>query len=47
VRAPRHPYDQQLVLWLAPGLAYAPVRVRLTSANGDWVEQHWSGADRP
>jgi hypothetical protein len=46
-RAPRHEYDQQLVLWLAPGLAYAPVRVRLTSANGDWVEQHWSGADRP
>jgi hypothetical protein len=33
-------------LWLAPGAAYAPVRLRLTQPNGDWVDQQWSSTDR-
>ncbi|MBC5763552.1 DUF3108 domain-containing protein [Ramlibacter albus] len=46
-RAPRREYDVKVELWLAPGLDYAPVRLRLTNPNGDSVDQRWSGADRP
>lgn len=45
-RLPRREYDQRLELWLAPGHAYAPVRLRLTNADGGWVDQRWSSTDR-
>jgi hypothetical protein len=45
-RAPRHGYDQRMELWLAPGLDYVPVRLRLTQPNGDWVDHQWSSTDR-
>lgn len=45
-RLPREASDQQLELWLAPGQAYAPVRLRLTQEGGDWLEQQWTGTDR-
>lgn len=45
-RDPRKDYDVKLELWLAPGAAYAPVRLRLTQPNGDWVDQQWSSTDR-
>lgn len=38
-RAPRRPYDSRLELWLAPELNYLPVRIRVTPANGDFVDQ--------
>ncbi|GAB2606738.1 hypothetical protein GCM10027034_45070 [Ramlibacter solisilvae] len=44
-RAPVGPYDARLELWLAPGAAYAPVRLRLTQPSGDWVDQLWSSTD--
>jgi hypothetical protein len=47
VRAPRKPFDQTVELWLAPGMDYAPVRVRLTQQNGDRLDQQWAGTDRP
>jgi hypothetical protein len=47
VRPPRGEYDQRMELWLAPGKAYAPVRLRLTQPNGDWVDHQWSTTDRP
>lgn len=46
VRNPRKEYDVRVELWLAPGAAYAPVRLRLTQPNGDWVDQQWSSTDR-
>ena len=46
VRNPRKEFDQKVELWLAPGMDYVPVRLRLTQANGDWLEQQWSGTDR-
>jgi len=46
LRNPRKEYDQKVELWLAPGSAYAPVRLRLTQPNGDWVDQQWSSTDR-
>jgi hypothetical protein len=47
VRPPRGEYDQRMELWLAPGKAYVPVRLRLTQPNGDWVDHQWSTTDRP
>jgi hypothetical protein len=44
-REPIGPYDGRLELWLAPGTAYAPARLRLTQPNGDWVDQQWSSTD--
>jgi hypothetical protein len=46
LRNPRKQYDVKVELWLAPGAAYAPVRLRLTQPNGDWVDQQWSSTDR-
>ena len=45
-RLPRREYDQKVELWLAPGLAYAPVRLRLTNPDGGWGDQRWSSTDR-
>jgi hypothetical protein len=39
-------FGPRLNLWLAPGLDYAPVRLRLTHPLGDWTELQWSGTDR-
>lgn len=41
VRQPRQPYDQKLEVWLAPDLAYLPARIRITEANGNYVDQKW------
>jgi hypothetical protein len=45
-RQPRGAYDTRLEVWLAPGQAYAPVRLRLTPPNGDWLDLQWSGTDK-
>ena len=50
VRQPRQIYDQKLEVWLAPALAYLPARIRITEANGDYVDQQWvvsESADNP
>jgi hypothetical protein len=46
IRNPRKEFDQKVELWLAPGMAYVPVRLRLTQPNGDWVDQQWSSTDK-
>jgi hypothetical protein len=46
IRNPRREFDQKVELWLAPGMDYVPVRLRLTQPNGDWVDQQWSSTDR-
>jgi hypothetical protein len=45
-RAPQREYDLRLELWLGPGPDYAPVRLRLTPPNGDWLDMQWSGTDK-
>ena len=45
-RIARGPYDPRLELWLAPGHAYALVRLRLTPPGGDWLDLQWSGTDK-
>lgn len=46
MRSPRKEYDLKVELWLAPGMDYVPVRLRLTQPNGDSVDQQWSSTDR-
>lgn len=46
IRKPRKEFDQKVELWLAPGMDYVPVRLRLTQPNGDWLDQQWSSTDR-
>lgn len=51
LRTPRQEFDQRVEVWLNAnlglGMDYMPVRLRLTSPNGDWVEQNWSRTDGP
>lgn len=46
-RQPQREYDPKLEVWLAPAQGYLPVRVRLTLANGDWVDQLWRHSEAP
>ena len=47
VRKPGKDYDQTVELWLAPGLAYLPARIRITFANGDYLDQQWRSSSQP
>lgn len=44
-RLPRDPYDQKVEVWLSPQMAYLPVRIRITEANGDHVDQQWHATE--
>lgn len=44
-RAPVHEWEPRFELWLAPGLDYAPVRMRLTGPRGDGFDHRWLSAD--
>jgi hypothetical protein len=46
-RNPRKEYDQKVEIWLAPALAYLPARIRITQANGDFVDQQWRSTATP
>jgi hypothetical protein len=46
-RPPANEYSPRAEVWLAPELAYMPVRIRLTEANGDIVDQQWSSTQKP
>ena len=45
VRQPRRPYDQRIEVWLARQLHWLPARIRITQANGDFVDQRWRGSE--
>lgn len=44
-RNPRQLYDQQVDIWLAPQLGYLPARIRITEANGDFIDQKWATSE--
>ena len=44
---PRKDFDQKVEVWLAPALAYLPARIRITEANGDFVDQQWRSTAAP
>lgn len=45
-RDPNAQYDTKLEIWLAPSMGYLPVRIRLTQANGDLVDQQWRSTQK-
>ncbi|MHB8951202.1 MAG: DUF3108 domain-containing protein [Rhodoferax sp.] len=45
LRNPREPFDQKVEVWLAPALGYLPARIRITEANGDYVDQQWLASE--
>lgn len=47
IRKPGKDYDQTVELWLAPELAYLPARIRITNANGDYIDQQWRSSSLP
>lgn len=40
-------FGQRAEIWLAPEMAYMPVRIRLTEANGDVADQMWVASQQP
>ncbi len=46
-RAPRKEYDTRVEVWFAPALGYLPVRMRITQASGDFIDQTLESAERP
>ncbi len=46
-RKPRREFDQNIELWFAPSLGYLPVRMRITNANGDQVDQTLNKVEKP
>jgi hypothetical protein len=47
VREASDEYDSRGEIWLAGELGYLPVRIRLTQANGDFVDQMWKSTETP
>ncbi|MFI5444060.1 DUF3108 domain-containing protein [Polaromonas sp. UC242_47] len=47
VRKPQRDYDQTVEVWLAPSLAWLPVRSRITQQNGDFIDQQLRVAEPP
>lgn len=45
LRNPREAFDQKVEVWLAPALGYLPARIRITEANGDYVDQLWLASE--
>ncbi len=46
-REPRHLYDQTLELWFAPSLGHLPVRMTISQANGDRLDQRLASIEKP
>ena len=47
VRLPRKDFDQKVEIWLAPALSWLPARIRITQANGDFIDQQWRSTSSP
>ncbi|BDT70183.1 hypothetical protein os1_43760 [Comamonadaceae bacterium OS-1] len=47
IRKPRKEFDQKVEIWLAPAMGYLPVRLKITNANGDYVDQQLRGVEKP
>jgi Protein of unknown function (DUF3108) len=47
IRQPRREFDITVEIWLAPAQGYLPVRIKLTQANGDFVDQLWRSTAAP
>mgnify|MGYP000092978181 CR=1 FL=1 len=45
-RDPVGEHDPRAEIWFAPDLGYLPVRIRLSQANGDVVDQQWKSTQK-
>ncbi len=45
-KAPTVEFDQGIEVWLAPGMHYLPVRLRITEANGAFVDLLWRNTQK-
>lgn len=46
-RKPRKEFDQKVEIWLAPAMGYLPARLKITNANGDYIDQQLRGVEKP
>ena len=46
-RTPHLASGQKVELWLAPSLGYLPVRLKITQAGGDFIDQRLRGIEAP
>lgn len=46
-KAPTVEFDQGIEVWLAPGMHYLPVRLRITEASGAFVDLLWQKTQKP
>ncbi|WP_295953015.1 DUF3108 domain-containing protein [Rhodoferax sp.] len=46
-RNPRKAFDQKVEIWLAPGMGYVPARLKITNANGDYIDQQLRAVEKP
>ncbi|WP_295953011.1 DUF3108 domain-containing protein [Rhodoferax sp.] len=46
-RTPRLPSGQKVELWLSPSMGYLPVRLKITQASGDFIDQRLRGVETP
>ena len=46
-RQPQRDFDMKVEVWLAPALDWLPVQVKLTQANGDFVQLALESAEKP
>ncbi|MES2949299.1 MAG: DUF3108 domain-containing protein [Pseudomonadota bacterium] len=45
-REPMGEFDPRVEVWFAPDVGYLPVRIRLSQANGDVVDQQWKSTQK-
>ena len=46
-REPTAEFDTRGDVWLAPEMDYLPMRIRLTQANGDFLDLLWKSTEKP
>ncbi|MEO5796956.1 MAG: DUF3108 domain-containing protein [Rhodoferax sp.] len=46
-RNPRKAFDQKVELWLLPSMGYLPARLKITNANGDYIDQQLRAVEKP
>jgi len=47
IRNPRKEFDQKVEAWLAPGMGYMPVRIKITNPNADFFDMQLLSAGKP
>ena len=46
LRKPRKEFDQRVEVWLGTGMAYLPIRLKITETNGDYLDLKWLSSEK-